>query len=307
MQLIRAIYGLILFGLAVLVLAPLQLLALVLRLRPVHVRIPILFHKFVSRYAFGMRITVRGTPEKPNPHPLFRWPNAREVRGPVLYVSNHNSWSDIIILGSITPLCFVAKAEVADWPGFGILSKMQRTIFVKREDTRKAGEQAAEMLGRMDGGDAIVLFAEGTSSDGNRVLPFKSSLFAVAQMSDIRHSVPPVRIQPVSIAFTKVGGLPMGRQYRPYFAWYGDMEFGGHLWEGLMQGPADVEVTFHPPVTLAQMGNRKKLANAVHRTVSEGLAHAITGRGIPDHNEAPANALNDGPTATKSGDSTKAA
>lgn len=285
MQAVRAIFGLTLFAGAVVLLAPFQYLALWLRLRPIHVRIPIIFHKFVARWAFGMRITVRGTPEKPNPHPLFRWPNAKEVRGPVLYVANHNSWSDIVILGSITPLCFVAKAEVSDWPGFGVLAKLQRTIFVKREETRKAGEQAAEMLARMDGGDAIVLFAEGTSSDGNRVLPFKSSLFAVAQMSDIRHSVPPVRIQPVTIAFTKVAGLPMGRQYRPFYAWYGDMGFGDHLWEGMVQGPIDVEVTFHPPVTLAQMGNRKKLANAVHRTISDSLAHAITGRPVPHQSD----------------------
>lgn len=283
MQKLRMTYGLTIFALAVIILAPFQFIALHLRLRPVHIRIPILFHHIVVRYAFGWKVTVRGTPEKPNPHHLFRWPRPKEVRGPVLYVSNHNSWSDIVVLGSITPLCFIAKDEISDWPGFGYLAKLQRTIFVKREDKHKAAEQATEMLDRMDSGDALVLFAEGTSSDGNRVLPFKSSLFAVAQMSDIRHSVPPVRVQPISVAFKGLGGLPMSRRHRPAFAWYGDMEFAPHLLDGLRTGPADIEVIFHEPMTLAECGNRKKLANRTHAVISDALAHSLAGRPQPRH------------------------
>ena len=93
-----------------------------------------------------------------------------------------------------------------------------------------------------------MLFPEGTSSDGNRVLPFKSALMGAAEAEMARRPAH-VTVQPVSTAYTGIHGMPMGRENRPLFAWYGDMELVPHLWEALKTGPLDVVVEFHPPLT----------------------------------------------------------
>ena len=151
----------------------------------------------------------------------------RLLSSPVLFACNHMSYSDIAILGSLLPASFVAKAEVANWPLFGLLAKLQRTVFIDRRAT-KATEQRDEMICRLEGGDSMILFPEGTSSDGNKVLPFKSALFGVAQVEP--HGQP-LLVQPVSLAYTRLDGMPVGRALRPYFAWYGAMTLVSHFWE----------------------------------------------------------------------------
>src|SRR5262245_63553740 len=99
----------------------------------------------------------------------------------VLFVSNHTSWVDIVVIGSIAPIAFVAKREVASWPLVGITAKMQRTVFVDRIRRHLTGEAVAEIVDRIRNGVSVVLFAEGTSSDGNRVLPFRSALLGAVE------------------------------------------------------------------------------------------------------------------------------
>ena len=115
---------------------------------------------------------------------------------------------DISVVGSLIDGCFVAKAEIAGWPIFGFLTKLQRSVFVDRRPSRSV-TQRDEIQHRLEAGDSMILFAEGTSSDGNRVLPFKSSLFAVAQR---RVNGRPIMVQPVSVAFSHLDGMPMGRE-----------------------------------------------------------------------------------------------
>ena len=110
--------------------------------------------------------------------------NIRIVGEPVrdratLFVSNHVSWVDIVVIGSIMPVAFVAKREVASWPLIGVTAKIQRTVFVDRKRRQRTGEAIAGMINRLASGVPVVLFAEGTSSDGNRVLPFRSALVGV--------------------------------------------------------------------------------------------------------------------------------
>jgi 1-acyl-sn-glycerol-3-phosphate acyltransferase len=194
--------------------------------------------------------------------------------GPVLFVSNHCSYLDITVLGSLVPASFVAKADVARWPLFGTLAKLQRSVFVDRQSFR-AVKHRDEMSERLEAGDNLILFPEGTSNDGNRVLPFKSSLLSVAELEPGGR---PLTVQPVSIAYTMLDGLPMGRYLRPFFAWYGDMDMASHLWQWAGLGRLTVVVRFHEPVTLARFGSRKVLSEYCHAVISRGLSEALAGR-----------------------------
>jgi 1-acyl-sn-glycerol-3-phosphate acyltransferase len=195
--------------------------------------------------------------------------------GAVLFIANHSSYLDIIVLGAQLRGCFVAKSEVAGWPGFGYLSRIAQTVFVDRKRGGTAKERNA-LRQRLDDGDSLILFPEGTSNDGNRVLPFKSSLFAVAEQPHADGSA--MMVQPVSVAYTKLDGLPMGRALRPYYAWYGDMTLAGHLLEALGLGRVTVEVIYHPAVTIRDFKDRKALANHCHDVVNHGVVTALAGR-----------------------------
>ena len=225
-------------------------------------RFPHWYHRQVARL-FGIHIRIVGKP----------------VTGEgVLMVGNHTSWADIIIFSAATPLSFVAKAEVGTWPFFGTLARLQRTVFVERSRRSATGAVADAINQRLAAGDALLLFPEGTSHTGNSVLPFKSALLgaAEARLAGGQH----VKVQPVSVAFTGLHGLPMGRENRPLFAWYGDMEMVPHLWEALLAGPLDVEVRFHEPLSLDRM-DRKTLAAKAQEIVQTGQAEALAGRSFP--------------------------
>jgi 1-acyl-sn-glycerol-3-phosphate acyltransferase len=217
------------------------------------------YHRLVAAI-FGIHIHVVGKP----------------VTGEgVLLVANHTSWADIVIFSAVTPLSFVAKAEVGGWPLFGTLARLQRTVFIERHRRTTAGEARDAIRDRLLAGDALLLFPEGTSHDGNRVLPFKSALLGAAEaiLANGAH----VKVQPVSAAFSGLHGLPMGRENRPLFAWYGDMEMVPHLWEALLAGPLDVVVQFHEPLSLDAM-DRKTLARRARRTIQAGRAQGLAGR-----------------------------
>jgi 1-acyl-sn-glycerol-3-phosphate acyltransferase len=220
-------------------------------------RLPRFYHRWSSRI-LGFRVTVEGTPS---------------ARRPTLFVANHISYLDIEILGGVIEGSFIAKTEVARWPLFGWLAKLQRTVFVDRR-VRTTAVQRDTIRERLDAGDDLILFPEGTSGDGNRILPFKSALFSVADYAGQRA----LTVQPLSIAYLRLDGIPMGRAYRPFFAWYGDMTLGPHLWTALGLGVVDVTVTFHAPVTLAEFGSRKALAEHCHRVIALGMASALAGR-----------------------------
>lgn len=193
---------------------------------------------------------------------------------PTLFVSNHSSYFDIPVMTSLAKGSFVAKTEVAQWPFFGWLAKLQRSVFVDRQRNR-AHEHRDEMVSRLEQGDNLFLFPEGTSNDGNAVLPFKSALFAVASLTPRGK---PLTVQPVSITYTALDGMPMGRALRPFYAWYGDMDLASHLWQALGLGRATVVVQFHDPVTLEDFSSRKALADHCYRKISEGVATALAGR-----------------------------
>ena len=206
-------------------------------------RLPMLFHRYVCR-VLGVRITIAG---------------GLPAQGPMLLVANHVSWLDIPVIASLMPLSFVAKSEVADWPIFGWLARLQRTVFVERSRRQATGAAAETIAGRLAAGEAIVLFAEGTTGDGFRVLPYRSALLGAARNGD-QDAARPTTVEPVAIVYTRRGGLPLTRREMPFIAWYGDMDLLPHLKALLAGGPVDVTVSFAPGVAFSTADQRKAIA-----------------------------------------------
>jgi lyso-ornithine lipid O-acyltransferase len=236
---------------------PLQVVALILG-SDYRRRIPSFYHR-VSCRILGLDVRMLGTPSTSHP---------------VLFVVNHSSYLDISVLGALIQGSFIAKSEVKGWPFFGLLAKLQRTVFVDRSVRSTAGQRDAIVV-RLQAGDDLILFPEGTSSDGNRILPFKSALLSCAETTiNGRH----VTIQPVSVAYTRLDGMPLGRNLRSFYAWYGDMDLMSHIWQALGLGKVTVEVQFHPTTTVAEHGNRKALTRHCEQAVTGGMTAALSGR-----------------------------
>jgi 1-acyl-sn-glycerol-3-phosphate acyltransferase len=204
----------------------------------------------------GIRLTVEGA--------------AAEER-PLLLVTNHISYLDIVVLGSITSVCFVPKSEIADWPVIGLIARICGAVFVDRRPSQAEGAKQ-QLHDRLAKDKKIVcLFPEGTTTTGKRTLPFKSSLFSVAEdIFDGR----PLPVQAASIIYTHINNLPLDETQRPRIAWIGDFTLLPHLWDFLKLGVIRVKVTFHPPVTIAQFASRKDLASFCRDQIAIDLEHA---------------------------------
>lgn len=255
----------ILLGFMVLTVPLMPVQALFLRVSRAAARaFPHHYHKLVCRL-IGVRMNVTGTVARDHP---------------VLIVANHTSWLDIPVLSAVAPISFVAKKEVGGWPFVATLARLQRTVFVDRARRSQAAEAANAMLERLATGDAIVLFAEGTSTDGNRVLAFKTSLFgAVKPPLHAQQPPPGTVVQTLALVYTRVHGLPLGRAQRPRIGWYGDMELGGHLWELLKWGPLDAEIRIGPPVPIDDFEDRKALAQFSETEVRTAVTALLRCRG----------------------------
>lgn len=205
----------------------------------------------------------------------------KPVEGPpTLFVSNHVSWVDILVLGHVIRGCFIAKKDMIDWPILGYLSSLQRTIFIDRDRRTDVRAQRDEMHSRMQRGDDLILFPEGTTSNGGGVLPFKSALFGVTenflQMEpDAQGRVMELMIQPVTLVYKRVNNMPTIRANRPRVAWYGDMEVGSHFKQFLRLMKVEVEVHFHEPVSRNLFKTRKELAAYCHRTIENKLLESL--------------------------------
>lgn len=190
-----------------------------------------------------------------------------------LILANHTSWLDILIISSLRPVVFIAKSEVETWPMFGLLARLQRTLFVnrtRRSQTMQISQQISQTIGQ---GTTVVLFAEGTTSDGNRLLPFKSALIgAIEAQSEAEKGASPAHtLQPLALYYSCWGGVPLSRAYRPRISWYGDMEILPHLW-ALLKGPGlTAEVTWCEPLQSAQTLSRKELTAIAETRVRTAL------------------------------------
>jgi 1-acyl-sn-glycerol-3-phosphate acyltransferase len=250
-------------ALASLILLPLQVLCLRFdwKLRRY---LPRLWHRIVC-YWLGIRIHVIGGLER---------------RRPLMLAVNHASWLDILVLSAVADVAFIAKSEVRNWPVFGHFARLQKSVFIKREQKNKTVEQANEIAERMAGGEIMVLFPEGTTSDGNRLLEVKSSLFGAAAMAVGSAPGDVVHVQPVAIAYTRIHGVAMGRYYRPVAAWPGDIELLPHLKGVLACGAMDVDICFGEVVDYRADSNRKEVSAKVANRIRKMLASRLLSREI---------------------------
>ncbi|PWJ20836.1 lysophospholipid acyltransferase family protein [Jannaschia seohaensis] len=247
-----AMLSLIFGGLVVLLLVRLVEQPLCGGRRPVTPHITV----FVCRNALrllGLRRLVRGTP----------------MDGAGAVVANHVSWLDIFALNACRRVYFVSKSEVAGWPGIGWLARATGTVFIRR-DRREARTQTDLLQQRLAVGHELLFFPEGTSTDGRRVLPFKSSLFA----SFLAEGTPSdLRVQPVTLSYHAPEGAPAA-----FYGWWGDQSAGTHMVAMLAAARhGTVEVIFHPPLEVAAFADRKALARRAEAIVRAGLE----GSGVP--------------------------
>lgn len=204
-------------------------------------------------WALGIRLHIRGT---------------RCDDRPVLFVANHASYLDIVVLQAVIKASFISKSEVARWPVFGWLANLQKSIFIHRTrgDTKN---QTEAISNRLQAGGNLILFPEGTTGDGSRILPVKSSLLGPASLAKA--------VQPLTIAFTALDGLPPGRTFRYMYAWIGDESLPPHMKRILTMGDMDLVVTFHEPIRDG-LDNRKALAQRIETALRTDLNNALIQR-----------------------------
>jgi len=253
-------YGtVVLAALALAVLLPFHFVAVKLGGRS-GMKVAQLWQRCLCRLA-GVRVTITGAPA-----------NER----PLLLLANHSSWLDIPVLAGAAPVSFIAKQEIAGWPGISFLAKAQRTVFVDRTRRTATVAHAGKVATRLSSGDIMVLFAEGTAGDGNKVLPFRSALVGAAQMAIGEGGT--ATVQPVAIAYRRMLGLPLGRQHRPRVAWYGGISIGPHLKRVLSDGGIDVHVVFGPARKLSARDDRKLVTREAGEMVRRTVAALNAGR-----------------------------
>ncbi len=233
---------------------PLQWLIILLRL-PSWNAIPRIFHR-LSAHFLGLKVTLIGKPE---------------TGKATLVVANHISWTDIIAIGSVADVTFVAREELKSRPFVGFFSRMQKTIYVDSSKKTAAKNATSEMARRMVDGGAVCLFAEGRSDVGTHVLPFRSGLVAAAQTALIDAGAKYVSIQPVTIAYTHLQGLPITRPERALICWIKAKSIGENIWDILMSGTKNVTVSFGEPMPLAEGSNRKAITQQAENEVRRML------------------------------------
>lgn len=239
---------------------PLQMIVLRFTHGPGAYTLPYLWHNTICS-VFGLKVVVEGTPL-----------HKRQT----LFVCNHVSYLDIPIIASVLRASFVAKKEVAGWPVFGTLARLQQTAFISRSrnDAQKEKNALSNML---DSGKSVILFPEGTSTDGRDVAPFKSSLFSMTLDGNRKGMM----IQPVTLIVEEVDGCSVADQsVRDLYAWYGDMTMPPHLRGFTASKGAVIRLVFHPAIDPAAYADRKALADDCWATVKGGLTHQKLAAGL---------------------------
>lgn len=236
----------------------------------------------VSCWLAGLRLRITGVPH---------------TGGPTLYVCNHLSYLDIPVLASKVNATFVAKADVARWPLFGVAARLTGTIFVHRVGS-EARVQSHQMLSRLVGGENLLLFAEGTSTDGSAVAPFKSTLFAIAEQAPAGIDL---MVQPMSISYARArDGRPLTGALRDLYCWFGEATMFPHLMRMLSLPGAEMEIRFLDPIP-ARGTSRKELARRAEAAVAASVAtvnQELLGLPDPSGDTRPAGVSSSPPAAS---------
>ena len=209
--------------------------------------LPLIFHKFLLKI-LGIRLSIKGKPSE---------------RKPLILIGNHCSYLDIIILGSVLPVCFVAKSEIKGWFLFGTLASLQNSIFIDRRNF-KALDSLKKISKNLSSNFAIIIFPEGTTNNGKRVLKFRASLFKIFEDD------PTLGLQNFSLCYTHINSMPIDNRMRPNIAWYGEMSLITHLKKLLNYSSIGAKLQFHP--TIVPHGiTRKIISEESREQVIKGL------------------------------------
>lgn len=200
----------------------------------------------------GVRVTLHGS--------------LAEAR-PLLVVTNHVSYLDVMIVAACANVRFTPKSEVGRWPIIGSIARVCGCIFIDRRP-EKVGDMKDTLHRALENGDIVCLFPEATTGDGLHLQRFKSGFFSLAQDS---FGGRPLHVQPASIAYTRISNLPLDTTQWPSIAWYGDMDLMPHLWSLLKLGSISAEVTFLPPVEPATFDDRKALASHCQQVIGQSI------------------------------------
>ena len=182
---------------------------------------------------------------------------------PLVLVGNHCSYLDIIILSSLLPVCFVAKSEIKKWFFFGFLAKIQNSIFIDRNSLR-ALDSFKKVSDSLSSKFSVIIFPEGTTNNGKKILKFRTSLFKVFEDN------PTLRLQNFSLCYTHINNMPLDNRLRPTIAWYGGMNMITHLGKFLNLSSVDAKLVFHPVFSTNGI-NRKQLAETSRIQVIKGI------------------------------------
>ena len=244
---------LIIFLLLTLALLPFQFI-IVFFIKNYTYIIPYFYHKICLRI-FGIKIKTFGKVS---------------INSPILLISNHASYLDIIILGSLFKTSFIAKKEIAKWPLLGILAKLQNKIFIDRR-VSSLKNQENQIIKHLNEKKNLVIFPEGTSSDGNRVLPFKSSLFNIFE----KNLNSKILVQTITIVYKKINGIPMNRIERKNITWHSNMDLIPNIFNVLKKLSIEVEVIFNDEFLPSKEYDRKKLALHCWEKINYNLINSL--------------------------------
>jgi 1-acyl-sn-glycerol-3-phosphate acyltransferase len=185
-------------------------------------------------------------------------------KGGYVIISNHMSYVDGIILGSIFPIVFVSKREVKSWPVVGQWNTLCGTVYIDRQKKGLVGKLVREMSDKLSQQANILLFPEGTSTDGERLLPFQTVPLAAPLRSR-------ATIVPVSLVYTRIEDQPVSSRNRDLVYWYGDMDFISHFWKLLSLSGVEALVTIQPRIECLHYpdnsAGRKQLARDCYERV----------------------------------------
>ena len=238
-------------------LVPLQMLILAVHRGKFAYTVPYIWEGAVCKI-FGLKVIIDGTPHQDKQ---------------TIYIANHISYLDIPVIASVLKASFVAKADVANWPVFGFLSRMQQTAFIERS-RKDISVQRYALQNMLADGKSLIIFPEGTSSDGQNVLPFKSSLFSIAYNEDKPRET--LYIQPLTLVLLQANGKEIETQAdRDIYAWHGEMTLSPHLWQFAKSKGATVKITFHSPYAATRYDDRKALAQKCHEDILNGLQNTL--------------------------------
>lgn len=241
-------------------LMPLQAGVLVFTRGPRAFVLPRLWHRCL-RHILGISVEVEGVPC---------------MRGRTLYVGNHVSHFDIVLLGSVLRTRFIAKDDMRSWPGIPFIAGLQQTVFISRR-ARDAAAASATLSADMGHGNNLLLFAEGTTSAGKDVAPFKSSLFSLF-VGGVGQASPAWTVQPFTLVLLGVDGHALDSDAdRDRYAFHGDMDAGAHVKSFLRGTGARLRLTLHPPLQVATGTDCKALAALTHDIVASALQNGPSG------------------------------